>query len=111
MPMSMAAMDGIRDNGHRWQHTLRGMKPHTELLGKINDGDTEITMAQGEAAVEAIVHRVRSFAQAVGNERIRDDLDRRADELEMVADCDIEDINFAMEELYDACDYWRILVL
>lgn len=101
-------MDGIRDNGLRWKHTLRGLGPHTKVLGRINDGDMEITMAEGEAAVKAIVSRVRAFAQATSDEHLRDVLERRAEELENVADCGIEEINWAMGELYDALDYHRV---
>lgn len=113
MPMSEAAMDGIRVNGHRWQHRIGGLKTFTEVLGRANDayndgGDYDRDAV--EKAVEGIVHRVRSFAQATGMADARRDLEANADDLEMNADEDIEDINYYMNRLYDSFDFYRILV-
>jgi hypothetical protein len=113
MPMSQAAMDGIAANGHRWKHTIRGMKPHTEVLGKANDanGDgNDYDRAAVEKAVQSIVKITRSFADRTSDSNVADHLRLRADDLECVEDCDIEDINYAMNDLYDEFDFHRILV-
>lgn len=118
MPMSEAAMDGIRDNGHRWKHqiTLRDLtQPLGDLNERYDDGAGEAPKREEtEPLVDKIVERVRAFVKQRFERHGTDDpigidLDRRADELEMIADCDIEEINHAMGELYDSFDYWRIL--
>jgi hypothetical protein len=113
MPMSQAAMDGIAANGHRWKYTIRGMKPHTEVLGRANDayndGESYDEKAT-EKAVQSIVKIVRAFADNTSNERLRDDLRHDADDLEMVEECEIEDINMEMNDLYDTFDFHRVLV-
>jgi hypothetical protein len=113
MPMSAAAMDGISANGHRWKYTIRGMKAHTEVLGRANDAfndgqpyDEKAT----EQAVQSIIKVVRAFADKTSDERLRDDLRHDADDLEMVEDCEIEDINHEMNDLYDTFDFHRVLV-
>ena len=108
---SAAAIEGLRANGLRWNRRFRiGLGP--SLLGKYNDAaetDSPATDEQVEEAALKIVAAVRAFAKGV-DEPERGDLERRADELEMVADCGLDEVNFAMGELYDSFDYWRILV-
>lgn len=116
MPITQAAMDGINANGHRWQHRIT-LAPYTAMLGKLNDrngdGDTP-TREEIEPVVENIVAKVRSFAEARlrrdDNDQIGRDLASRADDLECVSDCEIEEVNHAMNELYDSFDFWRVLV-
>lgn len=116
MPMSMAAMDGIRDNGHRWKLTITGLKPFTEVLGKANDLNNigkPYDQKTVEKAVQGIVAKVREFAETkdvLADPRIEGELLSAAADLECVEDEDIEEINDAMGQLYDAFDYWRILV-
>jgi hypothetical protein len=109
MAMSEACLAGIKANGLRWKHRIRlGQWP--ALLGKLNDqGDAVADDAEVERYAMKIVELVRAFVRrnAWAQET---DLDRRADELEMVADCGLGEVNFAMNELYDSFDYWRILV-
>jgi hypothetical protein len=113
MPMSEAAMEGIRVNGHRWQRRINGLKPHTEVLGKANDAHNDgepYDEKATEAAVQAIVKIVRSFANSVKDDNLQRDLLHDADDLEMVEDCEIEDINHEMNDLYDTFDFHRVLV-
>jgi hypothetical protein len=112
MPMSAAAMDGIRDNGHRWRMRITGIKPFIQPLADANnlDNDGQPYDAKAvEAAVQGIVAATRNFALGKA-ENLKLDLEARADDLEMVEDCDLDDINHYMGELYDAFDYHRILV-
>lgn len=116
MPMSLAAMDGIRENGHRWKLTIRGLKPFTETLGKANDANNDgesYDHTVVEKAVQGIVEKVRKFCETkdvLADPRIEGELLSAAADLECVEDEDIEEINDAMGQLYDAFDYWRILV-
>lgn len=109
MPISAAAMEGIQDNGHRWRASIRlGFGP--ALLGKLNDkrnGGEEVDDAEVERLALKIVENLRSFAKRNPDYSV---LERRADNLEMVADCGLEEVNCAMGELYDTFDYCRILV-
>lgn len=109
MTMSEAAIDGIRDNGFRWSYRIN-LKPWTARIGRLNDGGGG-TQEEREPLVESIVAKVRQFAKdnALKNERMASELISRADDLECCADCDLEDINIAMGELYDSLDYWRVL--
>ncbi len=102
-------MDGIKVNGHRWRHRISlGQWPL--LLGKLNDlGDFEADDAEVERAALGIVAAVRVVV-ASQKWAERTDLSRRADELELVADCGLGEVNFAMSELYDSFDFWRVLV-
>jgi hypothetical protein len=113
MPMSQAAMDGIATNRHRWKFIIRGLKPYTEVLGKANDAHNDGQPHDEKAteeAVQNIIRVVRAFADKTSNERLRDDLRHDADDLEMVEDCEIEDINYEMNDLYDTFDFHRVLV-
>jgi hypothetical protein len=113
MPMSAAAMDGIAAHGHRWKRRINGLKPHTEVLGKANDANNEGQAYDHDAtekAVQGIIKSVRSFAQSITDEALQRDLLHDADDLEMVEDCDIEDINHEMNDLYDTFDFHRVLV-
>lgn len=106
-------MDGIRDNGSGWKFRIHGMKTHTETLGKANNSNNDgesYDRKVVEAAVQSIVKVVRGFADRASDSNIAEHLRYRADNLEMVEDCDIEDINEAMGDLYDEFDYHRILV-
>ena len=108
MPISEVCMDGIKANGHRWKHTIRlGQWP--ALLGKLNDREGDVLESEVEPIAEKIVAIVRAYVERHTWAK-ETDLARRADELEMVADCGLEEVNFAMNELYDSFDYWRILV-
>jgi hypothetical protein len=114
MPMSQAAMDGISANGHRWKSRINGLKPHTEVLGKANDANNDGEPYDHDAtekAVQDIIKIVRSFADKLPDESsLKQDLLHDADDLEMVEDCDIEDINHEMNDLYDSFDFHRVLV-
>lgn len=113
MPMSQAAMDGIAANGHRWKLRITGLKPHTETLGKANNANNDgeaYDHTATEAAAQGIVKIVRAFAETVEDENLKRDLLNDADNLEANEDCDIEDINWAMNSLYDTFDFYRVLV-
>ena len=107
--MSAAAIDGISANGHRWKARISlGFGPGE--LGRLNDrlSDGEkVDDAEVEEITLRIVANVRSFAKR--NPQF-DSLERRADELELFADCGLEEVNCAMTELYDDFDWHRILV-
>jgi hypothetical protein len=109
MPISEVCMEGIRANGHKWRDRIRlGLEP--SLLGRLND-----KLADGEAVDDSeverltlrIVENVRRFA---AKRPQYDSLERRADDLEMAADCGLEEVSFFMGELYDDFDWHRILV-
>lgn len=107
--MSQACLDGIKVHGHRWKHRIRlGQWP--ALLGKLNNqGDAAADDAEVERCAMKIVEIVRAYVDR--NEWAKEtDLSRRAEDLEMAADCGLGEVNFAMGELYDSFDYWRILV-
>lgn len=116
MPISAAAMDGIRSNGHRWKMTITGLKRYTEVLGRANDAANEgldYDRKANEVAVQGIVKVVRAFAEneaAAKDVEMERDLLSNADDLECVEDDAIEEINWAMNQLYDSFDYHRILV-
>jgi repressor of nif and glnA expression len=127
MPISAAAMDGIRDNGLRWRYRMNGLlKSETAKLGEFNDridgqdDDDQLIVlrSESEPVVMEIVRKVRGWLN--DNKRAvpiaarlpahaRDSLAARLDDLECVEDCAIQEINFAMNELYDEFDYWRVL--
>lgn len=107
--MSQAAIDGISENGFRWRHRL-SLRPMTTRLAALNERDGG-TREEREPLVEKIVAIVRQFAKdnSLSNERMASDLIMRADELACLADCDLEDINHGMNDLYDSFDFWRVL--
>lgn len=111
MPISEAAMGGIRANGHRWRHRINlGQWP--AMLGKLNDAEeagVEVDENEVERVTLEIVEAVRRCV-AKSDWAAETDLGSRADDLEMVADCGLEEVNCAMNELYDSFDYWRVLV-
>lgn len=121
MPISNAAMDGIRDHGHRWRYRMAGLlKSETAKLGEFNDridgrddGDQQIVLrSESEPVVMEIVRKVRGWLSDNALRlpaHARDSIVARLDDLECVEDCSIREINFAMNELYDEFDYWRIL--
>lgn len=111
-------MAGITANGRGWKLRIV-LSPAPFEIGKLNTRLAEEgispTREELEPLVEDIVRRVRSFSDA----RFRrngdgDEIAREfaflADDLEMVADCDIEEVNEALDFLYDAFDYWHVLV-
>jgi hypothetical protein len=112
MPMSEAAMDGIAANGHRWKLRIHGIRPFVQPLAdanNLNNDGKPYDQKAVEAAVDGIVIAVRNFALTkTGN--LKEALEDAADNLDMVADCEIDDVNHYMEELYDLFDYHRILV-
>lgn len=110
MPMSAAAMEGIQVNGHHWQRQIRlGYEP--KKLGALNNaamaGET-IDDKEVEAIAERIASNVRSFAKMHPQ---FEHLEQEAENLEMVADCGLEEVNAVMSDLYDAFDFNRILVV
>jgi hypothetical protein len=115
MPTSQAALDGIRVNGLRWKFYLRGLiRPETEALGKINDLDAD-GYAYDDADVErhakAIVRKMKAWVGdnmlRLGDEACRSLADR-LEYLDDYADCGIEEVNDAMNRIYDDFDYYRI---
>ncbi|USM11509.1 hypothetical protein vBCbaSRXM_64 [Citromicrobium phage vB_CbaS-RXM] len=119
MPTSDAALAGIKHNGLRWKHHLHGLiKPETEKLGAFNDrldGDDDheqlvVSRAESEPVVEEIIRKVRVWCEKTKSlpEDARRDIESKVDDLECVSDCDMGEINFAMNYLYDEFDYWRI---
>jgi hypothetical protein len=109
MPISEVCMDGIKANGHRWKARIRlGQWP--ALLGRLNDVASDggtVDEAEVERIALRIVASVRNYAKMHPQ---YDSLERRADEIELVADCGLEEVNHAMGELYDDFDWHRILV-
>ena len=111
MPITEAAMSGIRDHGHRWKRRIcLGQSP--ALLGRLNDA-----AADGEDVDDAEVERlalsiVESVRRACQDQDWPADIDltQRADDLEGASDCGLDEVNYFMGELYDSFDYWRILV-
>jgi hypothetical protein len=107
----MAAMEGIKAHGHGWMHRIY-LGDWPEKIGALNsraaDGK-DVDDKEVEKIAMVIVETVRNYvarwewAQAT-------DLEKRADELEMLADCGLDEVNHALDELYDSFDYWRILV-
>ncbi len=105
MAISEAAIDGIAAHGFQWRRSTAGIAELAKQLGEINDDERDHTEAQGIA--EAIVNRLRGYRTSDAN--VRRSLDAAAEELECVADCEIDEINHAMNSVYDTLDYWRIL--
>lgn len=107
-----ASIAGVAAHGLRWRHQIHlGNWP--AQLGKLNDRASDgedIDDAEVEKAALGIVAAVRATYEREGWAKDTD-LDRRADDLEMAADCGIEEVNFMMNELYDSFDYWRVLVV
>lgn len=119
MPMSAAAMDGIRANGHRWKFHMNGLiREETKKLGEFNDlldGEDDfdqqaITREMSEPVVIALRTKIAKWLDEHRTlpDNIKDDIRAKLDDLEMVEDCDMGEINFAMNYLYDEFDYWRI---
>lgn len=112
MPASEACFDGIKAHGLRWRHELRlGVWPGA--LGRLNDLANDgqpVDDAEVERVTLKIVAAVRAAVDRYEWAK-KTDLDHRADELECVADCGLGEVNYAMGELYDSCDYWRILIV
>lgn len=121
MPMSAAAIDGISNNGHRWKHRLTSITLFTKELGALNDrldgrddhDQIIVPRAESEGAVMDLIKAVRVWIydnEATLDKGAIDDLRAKLDDLEAVEDCDMAEINYAMGELYDSFDYWRVLV-
>lgn len=127
MSMSEAAMDGIRLNGHGWQFTLKGLiKPETMTLAKLNDliwyshGNPDdmdqlvVPRSESEPVVERIITKMKdwitdNFDDPEASEMCHH-ITSRLVELEAISDCCMGEINFAMDNLYDTFDFWRVLV-
>jgi hypothetical protein len=105
MAISEAAMAGITAHGFRWKRRAANIAELSKRLGEINDDERDHSEAPG--IIEMIVQRLRDYPSSESD--MRSALDSAADELEGVADCEIDEINFAMGGVYDALDYWRIL--
>lgn len=106
---TQASLDGIAAHGMRWRYHIN-LSQWTRAIGKLNDRDDEVSRDELEPLVNAIVAKVRRFAEIHrAREGMAYDLERRADELEMLSDCEISEVNHFMGELYDSFDYWRIL--
>ncbi len=105
MAISEAALAGISANGRQWKRQTVGISALALQLGEINDDERDA--AEAEGIVREITAKVRAYP--AGDAAIRESLDASAEELECVADCDIDEINDAMNGLYDVLDYWRIL--
>lgn len=114
MPTTQAALDGIRVNGLRWKFNLRGLiRPETEALGKINDLDSDgytCDDADVERHAKTIVDKLRQWVEKTTllSDMAKLDLRHHIDNLDEVADCGIEEVNDAMNRIYDDFDYYRI---
>lgn len=126
MPMSEAAMDGIRDNGRGWRFHLNGLiKAETRKLGEFNNRDGSeyddeqviVRRDESEPVVIAIKDKLRCWVEMAANpnnekplgEDAKRDIESQLDDLECVEDCSMSEINYAMDRLFDSLDYWRVL--
>lgn len=105
MLRKQAALDGIAVNGHRWKHQIR----LSHLTHKMGEMDESTPDAEVEALTKQIIVRVRAFL--AGRPTLKDAMESQVDELEAAADCGIEEVRFAMNNLYDDFDFHRICVL
>jgi uncharacterized protein (DUF4415 family) len=120
MAMSQAALEGIRVNGHGWKARMNGLiKPEMMKLAKFNndlDGDPDeeqmiITRSESEPVVIAIREKITKWlVTAKIDDDARSEVQYALEELEMIEDCCMGEINYAMNRLFDVFDYYRILV-
>lgn len=124
MPMSEAAMAGIRDNGRGWRHQIRGLKPLTDQLARFNDqggpedpGDA----AKLDGVLKAIAQKVRTFAENKDgleiDYQLEDALEWLEDSfaVEHLAETQdpevyMEEANYQLNQVWDWADYNRVLM-
>lgn len=124
MPMSEAAMAGIRDNGRGWKHRINGLKPLTETVARFNNQNGPENV--GEAAeldgtLKTLARKVRTFVE---NEdgleidfRLEDALEWLEDSfaVEHLAETQdpevyMEEVNYQLGQVWDWADYNRVLM-
>lgn len=120
MPMSAAAIAGIRHNGNRWRYRMNGLiKDECLKLGELNDrigdrDDGEQTIVSREESEPVVISLRTKVSKWLDRQRRMPDeivtnVKCRLDDLEMVEDCGMGEINYALNDLFDEFDYWRIL--
>jgi uncharacterized protein YgfB (UPF0149 family) len=109
MPMSEAAIQGSRVNGHRWKHEL-SLRGQSEIMGKMNSATSDDDVAK---CANAIVGYVRAFIARLPADQkaLADEITHDADTLEEMADCGLDEVRNAMVFLYDTLDYNRVCVV
>lgn len=107
MPMSEAAMDGIRDNGNRWKYELR-LSDLTQKLGAFEANAPE---SEVETVTSELIDRLRHHVGHHPDRPYSHPLILAVEDLFSVADCGIEEVRFALTDIYDIFDYHRVLVL
>ncbi len=110
MPMSAAAMSGVRDNGHRWKFEI-SFNGQVKRLANADD------LVVGDCAVirDTVVKQVRAFLERrdvvirlPAEDRMS--IDMEIDDIEMCED-DPDELKVALAPLYDKFDYYRICVV
>lgn len=108
MPMSQAAMSGMRAFGRGWrfQVSFSGL---AEQIGDWEEGVTPVSEIEDTRRViidrtKAVLKNTKATADMI------DDIERALDDLEMV-DPEVCEIRGALNELYDQFDYYRVCVV
>lgn len=116
MPMSEAAIAGIRDNGREWKYRVPSMKLFSEILDEAIDNrdlDRAHLMLRGIANVaKAMVSKVPADDFSYMSEALEFFENETLDyEFENMDEEEIkENINYHLSSMYDYADYHRILV-
>jgi hypothetical protein len=106
MTISEAALAGMKANGRGWRPRSMGIREHAKVIGRANDGE-DVSPAEVEKAALAIAAAFRAYPTK--EEAERQDYEDVADELEMIADGDLDDITEELNRAYDLLDFWRVL--
>jgi hypothetical protein len=104
---SEAAIAGISAHGLRWRHRI-SLAGRADAIGEMDESTPE---SEINDARTAIVSRVKNFIIGFPeNSDMRVSVEDKLDDLETV-DAELEEVRFALGELYDAFDYYRIVVV
>lgn len=108
MPISAAALAGIKSYGPRWKASinLRGQPRRLATPEKLVVGDCDVIR-------DSIVQDVRRFLAGPAKSKIAEEdvimIDQAIDDLEM-ADDDPDELKLCLNTLYDRFDYARVCV-
>lgn len=107
MPMSEAAMDGIRDNGSGWKFKIRLSDLSQQIGAFPADADDKAV----EEVANQLLSRLRNHVKAFPKRAYSTQLESGIEDLFAVADCGIEEVRYALDPIWDLFDYHRVLVL